>query len=174
MEFFNDRYATIAEMVATAAVATAGGGAFQYRDFDNSQPPTFDREQDPIVAMRWLSGVEGCVFTYSCPSNQNVRCALNLLRSGAKDWWRLVTGSYTDDQRAAVTWDQFREMFRTCYIPRLERERLAQEFLDLRQGSETVTKITRMFTERAMFFPEFTSDQNQMTRYSSMLKTDIR
>ena len=31
-----------------------------------------------------------------------------------------------------------------------------------------------MFTERVMFFPEFASEQAQMTRYLSMLKTDIR
>ena len=65
-------------------------------------------------------------------------------------------------------------MFRARYIPRVERERLAQEFLSLRQDGESVTEITRMFTERAMFWPEFASEQSQMTRYLSMLKTDIR
>ena len=29
-----------------------------------------------------------------------------------------------------------------------------------------------MFTERVMFCPEFASEQSQMTRYLSMLKTD--
>ena len=38
---------------------------------------------------------------------------------------------------------------------------------------ESVTEITRMFTERAKFCPEFASEQAQMTRYLSMLKTDI-
>ena len=65
------------------------------------------------------------------------------------------------------------DMFRARYIPWVERERLAQEFLSLRQDGESVTKITRMFTERAMFCPEFASEQSQMTRYLSMLKTDI-
>ena len=87
-----------------------------------------------------------------------MRCALNLLRLGAKDWWRLTLGSYLDAQRATISWDQFREMFSTRYVPRVERERLAQEFLELRQDSESVTEITRMFTERAMFCPEFASE----------------
>ena len=64
-------------------------------------------------------------------------------------------------------------MFRACYIPRVERELLAQEFLELIQGIESVTKITRMFTERAIFCPEFASEDAQMTCYLSMLKTDI-
>ena len=64
-------------------------------------------------------------------------------------------------------------MFRTRYVPRVERERLAQEFLTLRQDGESVMEITRMFMERAMFFPEFASELSQMTRYLSMIKTDI-
>ncbi|XP_023747807.1 uncharacterized protein LOC111896008 [Lactuca sativa] len=151
MEYFDDIYAALTETVAAAATVA-----------------------DPIAAMRWLLDVEGCFFTYSCPTDQKVRCALNWLRSRAKDWWRLMRGSYTDDQRAAVTWEQFRDMFRDRYIPRVEHDRLSQEFLELRQGTETVTEVTCMFTERAMFCPEFALEHAQMTRYLSMLKTDIR
>lgn len=50
-------------------------------------------------------------------------------------------------------------MFRARYIPQIERERLAQEFLEMRRGGETMTEITRMFVEREMFFPEFASEQ---------------
>ena len=78
-----------------------------------------------------------------------------------KNWWRLVTGSYFVEQRATISWDSFMEMFHTCYITWVERERLAQEFLDLRQGSESVMEITRMFTERAMFCAKFASEQAQ-------------
>ena len=113
--------------------------------------------------MRWLSDVEGCFSTSLCPTDQRVRGALNLLRLGAKDWWRLTTRSFSDAQRAAVSWDQFREMFSTRYVPRDEKERLAREFLELKQDLESVTEITRMFIERAMFCPEFASEQAQMS-----------
>ena len=64
-------------------------------------------------------------------------------------------------------------MFYARYVPRVERERLAKEFLSLRQDGESVMEITRMFTERAMLCPKFASEQAQMTRYLSMLKADI-
>ena len=54
-------------------------------------------------------------------------------------------------------------MFSTRYVPQVERERLAQEFLELKQDSELVTKITGMFTERAMFCPEFALERAQMS-----------
>ena len=54
-----------------------------------------------------------------------------------------------------MTWEQFSEMFCSQYIPLVERERLAQEYLDLRQGTEMVMENAKMFTDRAMFCPEF-------------------
>ena len=56
----------------------------------------------------------------------------------------------------------------------MEKKRLAQEYLDLRQSSETATKITKMFTERTLLYPKFMDlEQAQITRYLSMIKTDI-
>ena len=72
--------------------------------------------------MRWLSDVEGCFFTYSCPDDQKVKCDLNLLRGGGRNWWRMVTSSYTHDQRSVLTWDQFSEMFHARYVPLVEME----------------------------------------------------
>lgn len=72
IELFDDRYATLSEVVVTAATAIVtaigdqGERTFQYRDFDNTKTPEINGVWDPIVAMRWLSVVEGCFFTCSC------------------------------------------------------------------------------------------------------------
>ena len=66
-------------------------------------------------------------------------------------------------------------MFRDEYVPQVESERLAQEFLTLKQGTELVTAITRMFHERAMFCSQHVStEQARMRRYLSILRKDIR
>ena len=70
-----------------------------------------------------------------------------------------MTTYYFPAELAAVTWERFTAMFRDEYVPQVERERLAQEFLTLNQGTESVTVITRMFHERAMFFPEHMSSE---------------
>ena len=74
----------------------------------------------------------------------------------------MTTRSFSDAQRAAVSWDQFRGMFSTRYVPRDEQEKLARKFVKLRQDLESVTESTGMFVERAMFCPEFASEQAQM------------
>lgn len=59
------------------------------------------------------------------------------------------------EQRDAVSWEQLSGMFCSRYVPLVERERLAYKYLDLRQGTESVIEITKIFTERAMFYPKF-------------------
>ena len=91
MDFFDDKYVALSEtaVAAATAVVTAtrigAGRVFQYRDFDNMMPPNFDGVQHPIIAIRWMYVVEGCFFTCSFLADPKVRCALNLLGSGAKD-----------------------------------------------------------------------------------------
>ena len=50
---------------------------------------------------------------------------------------------------------------------------LDQEYLLLRHTTESVTKITKKFIEKALFCPEYASfEQVQMSQYLSMLKTE--
>ena len=66
-------------------------------------------------------------------------------------------------------------MFRDEYVPPVERERLVQEFLTLKQGTDSVIMITRKFPERAMFCPEQVStEQARMSRYLGVLRRNIR
>ena len=77
VEYFDERFAALAETVAATATSTVtatavGGGAvraFQYRAIATLPHPMFDGTQDAIRAMRWLSDVEGCFFTCSCPAD---------------------------------------------------------------------------------------------------------
>lgn len=74
-----------------------------------------------------------------------------------------------------MTWDQFSKMFSSKYVPMVKSERLVHEYLDLRQETNSVMEVRKMFMERAIFCPEFVdSDKAQMTRYFSVLKMDIR
>nr|KAJ0188610.1 hypothetical protein LSAT_V11C900456990 [Lactuca sativa] len=72
IETFDERYTAVTEAVAaaTATIATArpqGGDSLLFCEFSNTKPPEFDGTQDPIAAMRWISNIEGCFYTCSCP-----------------------------------------------------------------------------------------------------------
>ena len=60
-------------------------------------------------------------------------------------------------------------------FPPMEREILAQEFLSLKQKTESVTEIMRMFHKRVLFCPEHIStEQARVSRYLIILRTDIQ
>lgn len=65
-------------------------------------------------------------------------------------------------------------MFRIEYVPLMEGERYVQEYLSLKQTTESVPEITKMFVEKALSYHEYaTSEKVQMSWYLSMLKRDI-
>lgn len=70
-----------------------------------------------------------------------VRFALSLLHYGEKDQWKFATHTFSSAEQAKVTWEQFFEMFQEDYVLLVERERLAHEYLSLKQMTKTVTKI---------------------------------
>ena len=76
-----------------------------------------------------------------------------------------------------MAWERFIEMFRDEFVPVVEREREIRwprtSCLSSRR-QKMVNEITRMFHERALFFPKHVSSgQVHVSRYLSILKRDI-
>ncbi|KAI3751218.1 hypothetical protein L2E82_22266 [Cichorium intybus] len=146
-----------------------------YRDFAACQVPVFGGGRDPIASIRWISAVDGAFRTCFCPEESKVIFAVNLLRDDAKDWWEMLAKDLTDAQIEAITWAEFTTKFRQEYVPQIEMERLAREYLNLTQTTETVAEITKKFNERALFCPEYAATEKmRMNRYLAMLRMDIR
>ncbi|KAJ9563654.1 hypothetical protein OSB04_008814 [Centaurea solstitialis] len=156
----------------------SGGGQSRvttYKDFLACQPPQFNGQKDPVAISRWISEVEGAFLTSSCSEEMKVRYASNLLRKAAKDWWNLINWTRTPEQIAAMTWEQFKELFKEQYVSQVEVEQLTGEFLAMKQTTETVNEITDLFLERSLFCPEYVaSERMKMSRYVEVLKPEIQ
>lgn len=74
-----------------------------------------------------------------------------------------------------MTWEHFTDMLRVEYVPQVERECLATEYLSIKKTKNSMMEINKMFTERALFCPEsVANEQLKMSRYPNMLKIEIR
>ena len=74
-----------------------------------------------------------------------------------------------------MTWSDFVTKFRAEFVPAVEIQQLAREFLDMRQNTETVAEITTKFRERALLVPQFAGDEDmKRIRYHDMLRSEIR
>ncbi|KAL4568026.1 hypothetical protein LXL04_023626 [Taraxacum kok-saghyz] len=148
---------------------------FSYKEFSACSPPLFQGSTDPITCMRWISDVEGAFLTSDCPENAKVRCASNLLRDAANDWWTTWTKAMTNPEISEMPWEDFVTRFRTQYVPQVEMDRLAREFLTMEQTTESIPELNRKFNEMALFCPQYATDEGmKMARYTQMLRTDIR
>ncbi|KAJ9545159.1 hypothetical protein OSB04_024866 [Centaurea solstitialis] len=146
-----------------------------FKDFMACQPPNFLGEKDPVISSRWVSEVEGAFLTSFSPAEVKVRFAANLLRKAAKDWWNVVCSSRTPEQVEAMTWEEFKGLFKAEFEPQVEIERLTNEFLYMKQTTESVSEITEKFLEKSRFCPNYVADETmKMYRYGQMLKAEIR
>jgi hypothetical protein len=64
------------------------------------------------------------------------------LRGEAVMWWDHFK---TMQQGHAVTWDEFKQAFKSHHIPKGLMDRKMRELLDLKQGSNTVFHYARQF-----------------------------
>ncbi|KAJ9564756.1 LOW QUALITY PROTEIN: hypothetical protein OSB04_000722 [Centaurea solstitialis] len=146
-----------------------------FKDFMACQPPHYEGRKDPIACSRWVPAVEGEFRTCGCPDGVKVCYAANLLRDAGKDWWGLILKSHTEEQISTMTWDAFKVLFEEQFSPRVERERIIAEFLNLKQTTESVNEITDQFLEKALFCPDYVGNEAmRMYRYRGVLKPEIR
>ena len=128
-----------------------------------------------MTSTRCITEVEGAFRTSFCPPEAKVRFASNLLRGAGKDWWGLIVRSQTEAEIEAMTWDDFKELFKEQYVPQIEIERITGEFLNMVQTTETVNEITDKFLEKSLFCPEYVANEKmKMYRYMNVLRIDIR
>lgn len=91
ISIFDEWYVVVASIAAATATSIIDVTALlrekemPYMEFNNTKPPEFEGVMDPIVAMRWISNVEGCFYTCTCLANLKFWYTENLLRHGAKD-----------------------------------------------------------------------------------------
>ena len=112
-----------------ATIPNGGPGPLRDMSYYNAQfskcsPPQFKGATDPVTGIHWISDIEGAFLTSGCPDEFKVRCATNLLRYGAKSWWKAMTAKWSEDQIIAMSWGEFRERFEAQYVPRVEQQRI--------------------------------------------------
>ena len=97
--------------------------------------PTFSSSTEPIVADDWLRKMEQELITAGCTEAERVRFAAHQLEGPAVAWWENYTTTYPID---TVTWDQFKQAFRTAHVSAGAMSLKKREFRNLRQGNHSV------------------------------------
>jgi hypothetical protein len=102
-----------------------------YAQFIAMKPPTFAKAEDPMEAEAWVKSIEAkfSAFVLPCSEESKANFAALQLRGEALMWW----DHFKSMQRGhAVTWDEFKQAFKSHHIPKGLMDRKMRELLALR------------------------------------------
>jgi hypothetical protein len=114
------------------------------------KPPTFSKEEDPLEVEAWIKAIEAkfSAFVIPCSEENKANFAALQLRGEALMWWDHFK---TMQQGRAVTWNDFKQAFKSHHIPKGLMDRKMRELLALRQGSDTMYCYAQKFNSLCQY-----------------------
>jgi hypothetical protein len=96
-----------------------------------------------------------------------------MLKLSAFEWWDAHKKSYPENYQ--VTWSTFKDAFNKKYFPESVNRMKEKEFLELNQGSKSVTDYDVEFSRLARFAPEFVqTDSSKAQRFENGLRKPLK
>ncbi|XP_066381052.1 uncharacterized protein [Miscanthus floridulus] len=142
-------------------------------EFLKGRPPTFNHSPDRLQADDWLRAVERQLEIAQCDDREKVLYASGQLQGAALDWWDSFQNGYPNTNQ--ITWQVFRENFRSHHVPaglmRLKRK----EFLALKQGGMSVSEYRDKFTQLSRYAPnDVEADQDKQELFMEGLNDGLQ
>jgi hypothetical protein len=136
----------------------------RHKEFMSHHPPTFSHSSDPLDADDWLKTITKKLEIVQCTDREMVLYTTGRLVGQAADWWDAYSTAHPNRQN--ITWQEFRDNFRTYHIPSGVINLKQREFLSLRQGSMSVTEYLDKFTHLSRYAPdEVNTDPKRQERF---------
>ncbi|KAG8478886.1 hypothetical protein CXB51_028729 [Gossypium anomalum] len=138
-----------------------GATEFKATDSDDAEQAEF-----------WLDNTIRVLDEPSCTPDDCLKCAISLLRDSAYYWWNTLVSVVP---RERVTWEFFQIEFRKKYISQRFIDQKRKEFLELKQGSMSVTDYERKFVRLSRYARECVSSEAIMCKhFEDGLNEDIK
>ncbi|XP_020207975.1 uncharacterized protein LOC109792938 [Cajanus cajan] len=128
--------------------------------FQRNNPPSFRGIYNPDEAADWIFEVEKIFQAMGCPLIQKVTLATFMLSGEAGIWWQgtlkrmIATGTQ-------VNWENFKRLFLEKYFPQDVRHKKQVEFLELKQGDDSVAEYVTKFEDLVRFCPMYDGVGNE-------------
>jgi hypothetical protein len=146
-----------------------------YQDFLSTQPPLFHKADEPLDADAWLRTIESkfALLSALCSEENKALFAAHQLRGTARLWWDQFHAMQPANH--VITWDEFRTAFRAHHIPEGLIERKLNEFLNLTQGTRTVTQYAQVFNHLRQYAGSHAdTDARKRDRFPRGLNTKLK
>ncbi|XP_052723099.1 uncharacterized protein LOC128193519 [Vigna angularis] len=158
---------------ASSSNAAPPTAEWSLESFLQHHPAKFSGKGLPDEADQWLRDMEKIFNAKRCPDENRLAYAEYLLTGEASHWWSSVRASLTDAQQL-ITWEVFRNKFYEEYFPDSVRFAKEVEFLQLVQGSMSISEYTNKFKHLVRFNTMATSEVWQCRKFENGLRSDLK
>nr|XP_027124227.1 uncharacterized protein LOC113740914 [Coffea arabica] len=142
--------------------------------FQKFSPPKFLGGPDSDVAEQWLEKMIDIFAALRYSDERQVTFAVFQLEGAARSWWNIIRTKWEREQTPR-TWANFVREFNAKYFPPLVQEKKEDEFIRLRQGTQSVAEYESQFTRLSKFAPELIlTEQRRARRILQGLNVEIQ
>ncbi|XP_071933088.1 uncharacterized protein [Coffea arabica] len=142
--------------------------------FQKFSPPKFLGGPDPDVAEQWLEKMIDIFAALRYSEERQVTFTVFQLEGAARSWWNIIRTKWEREQTPR-TWTNFVREFNAKYFPPLVQEKKEDEFIRLRQGTQSVAEYESQFTRLSKFAPELIlTEQRRARRFLQGLNVEIQ
>ncbi|XP_073133691.1 uncharacterized protein [Henckelia pumila] len=105
-----------------------------------------------------------------------LRCATYMFRDDARVWWN---GAKAALNLTTLTWNGFKDVFYGKYFMVSTRNRLAREFLEIRQGNMSIAEYVKKFERGRYFVPMISGEPAEELKHfteglNAFIRKDVR
>ncbi|KAL5565257.1 hypothetical protein UlMin_028421 [Ulmus minor] len=135
--------------------------------FRRMKPDEFEGSSDPLVAEEWISSIQTILDFMHLNEREKVLCATYVLKKDARYWWETVKMRRNVQD---MTWDEFILEFNQKYYNRMAMRAQQNEFINIKQGSMSVTEAVRKFDQLARLCPYLVPTEEERTKQGYEMK----
>jgi hypothetical protein len=142
------------------------------KNFQNTNPPVFNKTEEPLDADDWLQTMENNLEVAQVEAAEKVLFATHYLAGPARAWW---TSTRAMNAGQMMTWEDFKIKFSKYHVPQGLIKKMRDEFRELKQGRMSVVEYRDRFLTLSRYAPDETdTNEKRKERFLNGLHDEMQ
>jgi hypothetical protein len=133
------------------------GAGCTYKSSLAHRPHAFKGTDGATNVIQWIESVEVVIRRSGCAPNQAVTYVTGMFQGPALTWWNSVVSARGTDAVDEMLWTDFKDLLLKKFCPRIETQKLEQEFWKLEMSGSAHKEYTTRFKEVSHLVPHLST-----------------
>ncbi|GKE36729.1 reverse transcriptase domain-containing protein [Tanacetum coccineum] len=133
-----------------------------YKEFMSCQPINFKGTEGVVGLICWFELTELVFSRSNCIEDCKVKFATGTLTEEALSWWNSFAQPIGIEEAYKITWVEFKKLLIRKYCPRIEVQKMEDEFYHLTVKGNDLKTYVRRFQELATLCPTMVPDSEKI------------